>query len=344
MQFIDEAKIFVKSGFGGNGCLSFRREANLPKGGPDGGDGGRGGSVILRCVHGLNTLIDFRYTQHFKAKRGDGGQGGNRSGAAADDLIIEVPVGTQVFTEDQDLQIIDMVEEGQEFVLAKGGDGGYGNSRYKSSVNQAPRKFSAGSPGEEMWIWLKLKLISDVGLVGLPNAGKSTFLSVVSHAKPKIAGYPFTTLKPQLGVAYIDEKEFVIADIPGLIEGAHEGVGLGIRFLKHVERCSTILHIIDGTDEDVVTNYKVIRGELSKYSDVLSNKLEILVLNKIDALTEEEIQEKKAALEKISGKKVFLMSGVARQGLKEILRALLAQVELARDLPEDDEGEDVAVV
>lgn len=336
MQFIDEAKIYVRSGAGGNGCLSFRREANVPKGGPDGGDGGRGGSVILRCIAGLNTLIDYRYNQHFKAKRGENGKGSNCHGKGATPLYLDLPVGTQIFEEETNEMIADLTEVGQEIVIAKGGEGGLGNARFKSSINQAPRKTTPGEPFEEHWIWLKLKLLSDVGLVGLPNAGKSTFLSRVSRAKPKIADYPFTTLKPQLGVAYVDKKEFVVADIPGLIEGAHEGVGLGIRFLKHVERCGVILHLVDGTQEDVVAPYHVIRGELEQYSEVLASKQEVLVLNKIDAIPEEEIAEKKAALEAASGKEVYTMSAVTGENIEPIKRLLLQVVEIYR---EQEQGE-----
>ncbi|MCH2037916.1 MAG: GTPase ObgE, partial [Rickettsiales bacterium] len=266
MQFIDEAKIFVKSGDGGAGCVSFRREANVPKGGPDGGNGGRGGSVIIQGIAGLNTLIDFRYQQHFKAKKGDHGQGRNRNGAAAKDLIINVPVGTQVIDGDSDELIIDIDSVEKHYVLAQGGQGGLGNTNFKSSVNQAPKKATNGTSGEERWVWLKLKLLSDSGLVGLPNAGKSTFVSSVSRARPKIADYPFTTLTPQLGVVYVDDSEFVIADIPGLIKGAHKGQGLGDQFLKHIERCGVLLHLIDATQEDVVEAYRVIREELQGYN------------------------------------------------------------------------------
>ena len=339
MQFIDEAKINIRSGAGGDGCLSFRREANVPKGGPDGGDGGRGGSVVARCVAGLNTLIDFRYAQHFKAKRGEGGKGSNCHGRSAQDLIIKLPVGTQIIADGTDLVIADMIEVGQEVILAKGGDGGLGNTNFKSSTNQAPRKFTRGKEGESLDVWLKLKLMSDAGLVGLPNAGKSTFLSVTSRAKPKIADYPFTTLKPQLGVVYIDEKEFVMADIPGLIEGAHEGVGLGIRFLKHVERCGVILHLIDGVEEDVVASYKTIRGELEKYSANLASKHEVVALNKADSLIEGDIAEKKAELEKISGKKVFVISAIANQGIDNVSRALLSEIEDFRNKEESKEAD-----
>lgn len=307
--------------------MSFRREANLPKGGPDGGNGGRGGSIIFKCVGGLNTLIDFRYSQHFKAKRGHGGEGRDCHGKSADDLIIEVPMGTQIITDESEMLLADMKEVGQTITILKGGEGGLGNANFKSSINQAPRRTTKGEAGEELWIWLKLKLMSDAGLLGMPNAGKSTFLSIVSRAKPKIADYPFTTLKPQLGVVYIDNKEFVMADIPGLIEGAHMGVGLGIQFLKHVERCGVVLHLIDGTQEDVCEAYRIIRGELSQYSDKLEEKSEVLAINKADAMLPEEIEEKKAALEKVSGKKVHVMSGVTGDGVKPILRELLAKIE-----------------
>jgi GTP-binding protein len=327
MHFIDEAKIYIKSGDGGNGCVSFRREANVPKGGPDGGDGGRGGSVIARCVAGLNTLIDFRYVQHFKARKGGNGSGRDRSGLAADDLYVDVPVGTQIINDETDLLIFDFTEPGQEFILARGGRGGVGNAHFKSSINQAPRYAQDGEPGEDLWVWLKLKLISDAGLVGLPNAGKSTFLSATSRAKPKIAGYPFTTLKPMLGVVYVDEREFVMADLPGLIEGAHEGVGLGIRFLKHVERCGVILHLIDGTQDDVVGAYTIIRGELGMYSDKLLEKKEIVAINKSDAIEEKDLRKKKTALEKASGKEVFVISGATGEGIKNVLRALLKEVD-----------------
>ncbi len=328
MQFIDEAKIFVKSGDGGAGCVSFRREAHVPRGGPDGGDGGRGGSVAIEGIAGLNTLIDFRFKQHFKAKKGEHGKGKNRSGSASDDVLIKLPVGTQVFLEDEETLLIDITKVGQRMVIAKGGDGGVGNTNFKSSTNQAPKKATQGWAGEEMCLWLKLKLLSDVGLAGLPNAGKSTFVSRVTRAKPKIADYPFTTLKPQLGVAYIDEKEFVIADLPGLIKGASEGQGLGDRFLKHTERCSVLLHLLDVTEDDIVDNYHIIRNELESYSNKLSEKTEIIALNKCDSLPEEVIAEKKAELEKASNKEVFVISAVTGKGTENILRKLLKIIEL----------------
>jgi GTP-binding protein len=330
MQFIDEAKIFVRSGNGGAGCVSFRREANVPKGGPDGGDGGRGGSVTFRAISGLNTLIDFRYQQHFKAATGMHGMGSNRHGKAADDIIIDVPIGTQILEEDGVTLLVDMQENGQTYLCAKGGDGGKGNTNFKSSINQAPRKATQGFPGEEHWLWLKLKLMSDAGLVGLPNAGKSTFLASTSRAKPKIADYPFTTLKPQLGVVHVDEREFVLADIPGLIEGAHTGYGLGIRFLKHIERCGVLLHLVDGTQEDVALAYHTVRNELIAYSPLLMEKQEIIALNKVDAMDDETIAEKRKILEKTSKKPVYLLSGASRQGVTEILRSLLKEIDIFR--------------
>lgn len=336
MKFIDEAKICIKSGNGGAGCVSFRREANIPFGGPDGGDGGRGGSVIARAVSGLNTLIDYRYQQHFKAKTGMHGMGRQRSGAGAEDIILNLPVGTQIFAEDEETLIADLSEVGQEIVLAKGGRGGLGNVHFKSSTNRAPRQSTPGEEGEEKWVWLKLKLLCDAGLLGLPNAGKSTFLAATSRAKPKIADYPFTTLKPQLGVVYVDDAEFVMADIPGLIEGAHAGVGLGIRFLKHIERCRVLLHLVDGTAEDVATHYHTIRHELAAYSDALTEKPEILALNKCDALDEATIAEKKAALEEASGKAVFTISAAAQQGITPVLRELLAVIKHAKEMEKEE--------
>ncbi len=326
MKFLDEAKIFIKSGDGGAGCVSFRREKFIEFGGPNGGNGGRGGDVIFEAVSNLNTLIDFRYQQHFKAEKGHHGMGNTRSGAAGKDLIIRVPQGTQVFADDKETLLADFTKEGERVVLLKGGDGGFGNEHFKSSTNRAPRQSIPGWPGEEMWVWLRLKLIADVGLVGLPNAGKSTFLSVVSSAKPKIADYPFTTLTPQLGVVTIHDKEFVVADMPGLIEGAHEGVGLGTRFLGHVERCKAILHLIDGTSDDVVAAYKTIRQELTCYGQGLAEKEEIIALNKADALTEDVLTEKRAALKKATGKEVFIISSLSRQGVPHVLEELLKKI------------------
>jgi GTPase len=323
MKFLDEAKIFIKSGNGGAGCVSFRREANVPFGGPDGGNGGRGGHIYVRAVGNLNTLIDYRYQQHFKAKVGMHGMGRQRDGSKADDIWLDVPVGTQVLNEDATEIIADLSVAGQEIMLLEGGNGGIGNMHFKTSVNQAPRKATPGTEGSEMWIWLKLKLFCDIGLVGLPNAGKSTLLSVVSRAKPKIADYPFTTLTPQLGVVYVDGKEFVMADIPGLIEGAHEGTGLGTKFLKHIERCGALLHMVDATNEDYIAHYHMIRNELESYSEILSGKHEVLALNKCDVLGEAELEEKRSALQKETGKQVFVISGVARTGITELTRELL---------------------
>lgn len=303
----------------------------MPLGGPDGGDGGRGGSVIVEGVANLNTLIDFRYKQHFKAKNGQHGMGRNRTGESADDLIIPVPIGTQIFMEDGETLLADITEAGQRIILAKGGDGGQGNVHFKSGANRAPRRKTPGWPGEEMWVWLRLKLLSDAGLVGLPNAGKSTFLAAVSRAKPKIADYPFTTLKPQLGVVYIDETEFVLADIPGLIEGAHEGHGLGHRFLKHVERCGVILHLVDVTLEDVVDAYKTIRTELGEYSEILAEKREILALSKCDAMDAKEITKIRKKLEKAAKKPVMLVSAATGKGVKEVLRELNIEIKKFRE-------------
>lgn len=330
MKFLDEAKIYVKAGDGGNGCVSFRREKFIPDGGPDGGNGGRGGSVIVECTNNLNTLIDYRFKQHFKAKRGQHGMGSSCTGAAADDMVLHVPPGTQILDETKNFVLHDLTTPGQKVVLARGGQGGRGNETFKSSTNQAPRQFTDGEKGEELWVWLKLKLISDAGLVGLPNAGKSTFLSVVSKAKPKIADYPFTTLNPQLGVVKIDENSFVLADIPGLIEGAHEGVGLGDKFLGHVERAGVILHLIDVTGEDVVSDYHTIRTELEAYSGTLAETAEVVALSKIDAADEDEVNEKKVLLEKEIGKPVLTLSAVSHKYVDDILRALWAEIQKAR--------------
>jgi GTP-binding protein len=329
MKFLDQAKIYVKAGDGGAGVVAFRREKFIEFGGPDGGDGGRGGDVIVEAVANLNTLIDYRYQQHFRAEKGHHGSGQNCTGGAGKDVVLKVPVGTEILAEDKETVIADLRKAGQRIVLCKGGDGGFGNAHYKSSTNQAPRRADKGWPGEELWIWLRLKLIADVGLVGLPNAGKSTFLAATSRAKPKVADYPFTTLKPQLGVVRVDETEMVIADLPGLIEGAHEGRGLGHRFLGHVERCGAILHLIDGTQDDVVDAYKTIRGELEAYGHGLETKPEIVGLNKCDALDADAIKKKKAALSRAAkrrGGKVMALSGVAGKGVQEVLRALAPHV------------------
>ena len=328
MQFIDEAHIYVKAGNGGNGAISFRREKYIPKGGPDGGDGGNGGNIVMRCVANLNTLLDFKYKKEFIAEDGENGHGANSHGKKGQDLIINVPIGTEVFFDDEEEASIDFTEIGQEVIIAKGGNGGFGNAYFKSSVNQAPRKANPGQEGEEFDLFLKLKILSDVGLIGLPNAGKSTFLSVVSKAKPKIADYPFTTLEPQLGVVAIDNYSFVIADLPGLIEGASEGKGLGDRFLKHSERCSVLLHLIDSTSEDVANTYEIIRKELKQYSQNLFEKQEVIALTKCDSLTEEDLENKKQELQKVIDKnhKIYTISSIARIGLTEVLRELKNKV------------------
>ncbi len=327
MQFIDEAKIFIKSGNGGAGCVSFRREANIPHGGPDGGNGGRGGHVFMRATESLNTLLDYRYKQHFKAKTGMHGMGRQRDGAKGQDITLTVPVGTQIYDESGDVLIADFSEDGEEIILAQGGKGGVGNMHFKSSTNQAPRKATPGELGSEQWIWLKLKLFCDVGLVGLPNAGKSTLLSVVSRARPKIADYPFTTLKPQLGVVYVDDEEFVMADIPGLIEGAHEGTGLGIRFLKHIERSKVMLHLVDGTQDDVADAYRTIRRELEAYSETLAAKPELVALTKADALDAEMLEAQRTALSDACGTDVQALSSVAGTGVDGLMRALMQTIE-----------------
>ena len=326
VKFLDQQKIYIKSGDGGAGCVGFRREKYIEFGGPDGGDGGRGGSVIVECVENLNTLIDFRYQQHFKARRGGHGQGSNKNGKSAEDVILMVPVGTQIFEEDNEYLLGDLINPGQRMVLAKGGDGGRGNAHFKTSTNQAPRKAEDGWPGEEYWLWLQLKLIADAGLIGLPNAGKSTFLAAVTRARPKIADYPFTTLHPNLGVGYVDGSEIVLADIPGLIEGAHEGAGLGARFLGHVERCGVLLHLVDGTEDDVTNSYMTIRHELKEYGDILSTKMELVVLNKIDALTPDVVRQKQMALSEVSGQDVASVSGVAGTNLDSVLRDIFKSV------------------
>ena len=322
MKFLDQAKIFVKAGDGGNGIASFRREKFIEYGGPNGGDGGDGGSVILKAVNGLNTLIDFRFAQHFKSENGDKGGSNNKTGHGGKDLYLRVPLGTQVYAEDKKTLIYDFTKENEEFVLAKGGKGGVGNTKFKSSTNRAPRKFTKGKSGEEISVWLELKIIADVGLIGFPNAGKSSFLTTSTKARPKIADYPFTTLKPNLGVVQFDDKEIVMADIPGLIEGAHKGIGLGDKFLKHVERCKSLLHIIDINEDDLIKKYKIIREELSQYSEKLTKKKEIVVFNKIDLLTEEEKNNKIKEFKKFYKKKFFQISILKKQNIKEVLRSL----------------------
>ena len=326
MKFLDQAKVFLKSGDGGPGAVAFRREKFIEFGGPDGGDGGRGGDVIIEAADGLNTLIDYRYKQHFKAQRGHHGMGSNRNGARGEDVVLRVPVGTQILDENQETVLCDLTEAGQRRVFLRGGDGGHGNAHFKTPTNRAPRKFHPGWPGQEQWVWLRLKLIADAGLLGLPNAGKSTFLAATTAAKPKIADYPFTTLAPNLGVVRAGDEEFVIADIPGLIEGAHEGHGLGDRFLGHVERSRILLHLIDGTADDVVASYRTIRNELEAYGGNLADKPEVIGLNKADALLDEEIEEKKAALEEASGAEVMVLSGATGQGVKQVLYRLLTVI------------------
>jgi GTPase len=331
MKFLDQAKIFIKSGDGGAGACAFRREKFIEFGGPDGGDGGRGGDVIVEVVANLNTLIDYRYQQHFKAEKGRHGMGANRSGAAGDDILLRVPVGTQILDAENDQLLLDLTTAGERHVLAKGGDGGFGNAHYKSSTNRAPRRADPGWPGEERWVWLRLKLIADAGLVGLPNAGKSTLLAAVSRAKPKIADYPFTTLKPQLGVVQSHDNEFVLADLPGLIEGASEGAGLGHRFLGHVERCAVILHLIDGTTEDVVAHWRTIRGELEAYGHGLVEKPEIIGLNKSDAMPEEDIAKKRRKLQRASKRPVMVLSGATGAGVPEAMAALFNVIKRTRE-------------
>ncbi len=330
MKFLDVAKVYIASGKGGNGCVSFRREKYIEFGGPNGGDGGRGGDVWVEAVDNLNTLIDYRYQQHVKAKSGGGGMGRDMHGANGDDAVMKVPVGTQIYEEDGETPIADLAETGARVMLLRGGNGGFGNAHFKSATNQAPRHANPGQPAEEKTIILKLKLIADAGLIGLPNAGKSTFLSRASAAKPKIADYPFTTLAPQLGMVRIDGNDFVLADLPGLIEGAHEGVGLGDRFLGHAERCHVVLHLIDGTESEIVAAYKTIRGELEAYGNGLDNKPEIVALNKIDAIDKASLIKKKRALEKACGHEVHLLSGVSGAGVDEILRALASEIAAQR--------------
>ena len=331
MKFLDQAKVYLRAGDGGDGCVGFRREKYVEYGGPDGGDGGRGGDVIVEMSHDLNTLIDFRYKQHFKGGRGVHGMGSNRTGARGRDSILYVPPGTQIFAEDRETLLADITEENPRAVLCRGGDGGRGNARFKTSTNQAPRRYEPGFEGEEMWVWLRLKLIADAGLIGLPNAGKSTFLAAVTRARPKIADYPFTTLHPGLGVVEIDEDSFVLADIPGLIEGAHDGAGLGDRFLGHIERCGVLLHLIDGTAEDVVADWQTVRDEIAAYGNGLGEKATVTVLNKCDALQPEDIAEKKAALLKAGVPDVMTMSGVSGEGVRDVLRALYAPIRAARE-------------
>jgi len=338
MKFLDRAKIYVESGGGGRGCLSFRREKFVEYGGPNGGDGGQGGHVWAEAVDNLNTLIDFRYQQHYRADNGRPGEGSNRTGAGGEDLIVKVPTGTQIFEEDEETLVADLDEPGERVLLAKGGNGGFGNARFKSSTNQAPRRANPGQPGEKRTLWLRLKLIADIGLIGLPNAGKSTFLAAVAAAKPKIADYPFTTLHPGLGgVRVSGGTSFVLADIPGLSEGAHEGAGIGDRFLGHVERCAALLHLVDATQDDVADAYRTVREELAAYGGGLDEKREILALNKIDALSEEEAAEKAGALAKAAGLEPRRISGVTGAGVKPLLGELAV---LAGKMREEERAEE----
>jgi GTP-binding protein len=330
MKFLDEAKIYIRSGDGGNGCVSFRREKFIEFGGPNGGDGGKGGDVVAEVVEGLNTLIDYRYQQHFTAKNGRAGMGKDRHGANGPDVVLKVPFGTQIYEEDGETLLADLTEPGQRTVLIRGGNGGFGNAHFKSSTNRAPRHANPGRPGTELTIRLRLKLIADAGIVGLPNAGKSTLLAAVSAAKPKIADYPFTTLHPQLGVVNVDGREFVLADIPGLIEGAHQGVGLGDRFLGHVERCQVLLHLVDGTAGDAGAAYQTVRGELSAYGHDLIDKPEIVALTKADALSPDEIKRQVAALRRVIKKNPLVISAVSGDGVVDVLRALLKVIDQAR--------------
>ncbi|HWA22570.1 MAG TPA: GTPase ObgE [Caulobacterales bacterium] len=342
MKFLDQAKIYIRSGDGGGGAVSFRREKFIEYGGPDGGDGGRGGDVWIEAADGLNTLIDYRYQQHHKGATGGHGMGKNRHGANGESVVLKVPPGTQVLEEDNETLLADLTEVGERVLLAKGGNGGFGNAHFKGPSNQAPRHANPGLPGEERTLWLRLKLIADAGLIGLPNAGKSTFLAAVSKAEPKIAAYPFTTIHPNLGVVDLNANErFVLADIPGLIEGAAEGAGLGVRFLGHVERCAALLHLVDGTQEKVGQAYKIVRAELEAYGGALVDKPEIVALNKIDALTDEEKKKKRDTLRRACGKKVLLLSGVSGEGKIEALREIAKLVRAAKGeaVPEQAEEE-----
>ena len=327
MKFLDLAKVYIRSGGGGSGCVSFRREKFIEFGGPDGGDGGDGGSVWAEAVEGLNTLIDYRYQQHFFAKSGQPGMGNQKTGKSGDDIVLKVPLGTEIIDEDEETVLADLTEPGQRVLIAQGGNGGWGNLRFKSSTNRAPARANPGQPGVERTIWLRLKLIADAGLVGLPNAGKSTFLAAVSNARPKIADYPFTTLVPNLGVVGVDGAEFVMADIPGLIEGASEGRGLGDQFLAHVERCSVLLHLVDGTSSTITKDYRTIVHELESYAETLADKPRVLALNKIDALDKKTLGARKRALEKASGGPVHLISGASGEGILPVLRALMAEIQ-----------------
>ncbi|MGO8923775.1 MAG: GTPase ObgE [Xanthobacteraceae bacterium] len=342
MKFLDQAKIYIRSGDGGNGCVSFRREKFIEFGGPNGGDGGKGGDVIAEAVDGLNTLIDYRYQQHFTAANGRAGMGKDRHGANGADVVLKVPVGTQIYDEDDATLLADLTEIGQRVLLARGGNGGFGNAHFKTSTNRAPRHANPGQAGAELTVRLRLKLIADAGIIGLPNAGKSTFLAAVSAAKPKIADYPFTTLHPQLGVVEVDGREFVLADIPGLIEGAHEGVGLGDRFLAHVERCRVLLHLVDGTSEDAGAAYRTVRAELKAYGHELADKPEIVALNKADALSAQDIARQAASLKRVAKTTPFVISAVSGQGVDTVLRALMQFIDKARQDTATPRSADVA--
>jgi GTP-binding protein len=339
MHFLDQAKIFIRSGAGGPGAVGFRREKFIEYGGPDGGDGGKGGDIVFEAVEGLNTLIDFRYTQHFKAPRGKGGSGQNRTGAGGDDLVIKVPLGTQILSEDKEHVLADFTEVGQRIAFLRGGDGGRGNASYKTSTNRAPRQHGTGWPGEEMWVWLRLKLLADVGLVGLPNAGKSTFLNAVTNANAKIGAYPFTTLHPQLGVVQHRGREFVMADIPGLIEGAAEGAGIGDRFLGHIERCRVLLHLVDANAEDVGEAYRIVRDELDAYGAGLEDKAEVVALNKADTLDDELLDALSDELEAECGRRPLRVSGAAGTGVESVLDTLVGHLSDAAEEEDTHEGD-----
>ena len=340
MHFLDQAKIFVRSGTGGPGAVSFRREKFIEYGGPDGGNGGKGGDIVFEAVAGLNTLIDFRYTQHFRAPRGSGGSGSNRTGAGGDDLLIRVPVGTQILSEDKEEVLLDFTRVGQREIFMRGGDGGRGNASYKTSTNRAPRQHGTGWPSEEGWIWLRLKLLADAGLVGLPNAGKSTFINAVTNAQAKVGEYAFTTTRPQLGVVRHRQREFVIADIPGLIEGAAEGAGIGDRFLGHIERCRVLLHLVDANDDDVAESYRVVRAELENYGGGLIDKPHVIALNKIDTLDDELIEALSAELAEESGADVIPLSGAAGTGVDWVLDRMLDAIGPGLEMiPSGDDGE-----
>ena len=340
MHFLDQAKIYVRSGTGGPGAVSFRREKYIEYGGPDGGDGGKGGDIVFEAVAGLNTLIDFRYTQHFRAQRGKGGAGANRTGGGGNDLVIKVPVGTQVLSEDKEHVLMDFTKIGERKVFLRGGDGGRGNLSYKSSTNRAPRQHGTGWPGEEAWVWLRLKLLADAGLVGLPNAGKSTFINAVTNAKAKVGDYAFTTTRPQLGVVRHKNREFVIADIPGLIEGAAEGAGIGDRFLGHIERCQVLLHLVDAHGDDPAAAYRTVRDELEAYGAGLTDKIEVIALNKADLLDAELTEALSAELAEESGAAVLPLSGATGQGIEAVLDRLIAAIEPSGPDIDDDDGEE----